>query len=59
MTSNVLLFRSRGDIRAADLVSAGPHRRAPRGRRPACGSPAATILVDESVLRTQNLAVFL
>lgn len=56
--SYVLMFRSRGDVRAPDFISAeredvlrlvdGELRLA---RREVC--------VDESVLRTQNLAVFL
>lgn len=56
--SYILLFRSRGDERAPDLVSAertdvlrwvdGELKLANR-----------RILVDESVLRTQNLAIFL
>jgi phthalate 3,4-dioxygenase subunit beta len=56
--SYVLLFRSRGDVRDADLLSAertdllrdveGELRLARR-----------EVLVDESVLRTQNLAVFI
>jgi len=56
--SYVLLFRSRGDIRDADLVSA---ERTDVLRRTDAGLRLARreILVDESVLRTQNLAVFL
>ena len=56
--SAVLLFRSRGDTREADLVSAG---RTDRLRETAAGLRLARreILVDEAVLRTQNLAVFL
>jgi phthalate 3,4-dioxygenase beta subunit len=56
--SYVLLFRSRGDVREPDLLSAertdvmrqvdGELRLASRN-----------VLVDESVLRTQNLAVFI
>ncbi len=56
--SAVLLFRSRGDTREADLVSAGRTdvlRETPAGLRLA----RREILVDEAVLRTQNLAVFL
>jgi phthalate 3,4-dioxygenase beta subunit len=56
--SAVLLFRSRGDTREADLVSAGRSdllRATPDGLRLA----RREITVDESVLRTQNLAVFL
>jgi phthalate 3,4-dioxygenase subunit beta len=58
--SAVLLYRSRGDVREAAVISAGREdllRRAPDGvgwllaRR--------TILVDDAVLRTQNLAIFL
>ena len=56
--SAVLLFRSRGDTREADLVSAG---RTDVLRETAEGLRLARreILVDEAVLRTQNLAVFL
>jgi phthalate 3,4-dioxygenase subunit beta len=56
--SALLLFRSRGDTREADLVSAGRSdllRATPDGLRLA----RREITVDESVLRTQNLAVFL
>jgi 3-phenylpropionate/cinnamic acid dioxygenase small subunit len=56
--SALLLFRSRGDVREPSLISAGRQdllRRSPNGwvlaRR--------HINVDESVLRTQNLAIFL
>lgn len=56
--SAVLLFRSRGDVREAALVSAG---RADVLRRTSGGWLLAhrTITADESVLRMQNLAVFL
>jgi 3-phenylpropionate/cinnamic acid dioxygenase small subunit len=56
--SAVLLFRSRGDTREAELVSAG---RADVLRETDAGLRLARreIRVDESVLRTQNLAVFL
>ena len=56
--SALLLFRSRGDTREADLLSAG---RADLLRETADGLKLARreITVDESVLRTQNLAVFL
>jgi 3-phenylpropionate/cinnamic acid dioxygenase small subunit len=56
--SNVLLFRSRGDVRDSDLVSA---RRVDVLRREDGTLRLARreVLVDESVLRTQNLAVFL
>lgn len=56
--SAVLLFRNRGDVRDSALVSAGREdllRRAGDGWQLA----RRTILVDESVLRMQNLAVFL
>ena len=56
--SSLLLFRSRGDTREADLVSAGRTdtlRPAGDGYRLA----RREIVVDESVLRTQNLAIFL
>jgi phthalate 3,4-dioxygenase subunit beta len=56
--SALLLFRSRGDTREADLVSAG---RTDLLRETAAGLRLARreICVDEAVLRTQNLAVFL
>ena len=56
--SALLMFRSRGDTRAADLLSAG---RSDLLRETADGLRLARreITVDESVLRTQNLAVFL
>ncbi|WP_243716325.1 3-phenylpropionate/cinnamic acid dioxygenase subunit beta [Actinomadura darangshiensis] len=56
--SGVLLFRSRGDVREPSLVSAGREdllRRESGGWRLA----RRTILVDESVIRMQNLAIFL
>lgn len=56
--SAVLLFRSRGDVREAALLSTGREdvlRRHGRGWLLA----RRTIQVDESVLRMQNLAVFL
>jgi phthalate 3,4-dioxygenase beta subunit len=58
VVSNLLLFRSRGDIHDHDLLSA---RRNDTLRREHDGLKLARreILVDESVLRTQNLAVFL
>jgi len=56
--SYILLFRSRGDTREPSLLSAG---RTDLLRRTANGHLLARreITVDESVLRTQNLAVFL
>jgi phthalate 3,4-dioxygenase subunit beta len=56
--SALLLFRSRGDTREADLLSAG---RTDLLRQTDAGLRLARreIKVDESVLRTQNLAVFL
>ena len=56
--SYVLLYRSRGDDRAADLVSSG---RTDVLRRLADGWVLAQrdIVIDEAVLRTQNLALFL
>ena len=58
MESSLLLFRSRGDTREADLVSAG---RTDTLRLTGDGYRLARreIAVDESVLRTQNLAIFL
>jgi phthalate 3,4-dioxygenase subunit beta len=56
--SALLLFRSRGDTREPSLISAG---RTDVLRATADGLRLARreITVDESVLRTQNLAVFL
>lgn len=56
--SAVLLFRSRGDVREAATISAG---REDLLRRTAGGWELArrTIMVDESVIRMQNLAIFL
>jgi phthalate 3,4-dioxygenase beta subunit len=56
--SALLLFRSRGDTREPSLISAG---RTDLLRETGDGLRLARreILVDESVLRTQNLAVFL
>jgi 3-phenylpropionate/cinnamic acid dioxygenase small subunit len=56
--SGVLLYRSRGDVREAALLSAG---REDLLRRSADGWLLArrTVLIDDSVLRTQNLAIFL
>ncbi|MEU6646174.1 3-phenylpropionate/cinnamic acid dioxygenase subunit beta [Saccharomonospora sp. NPDC046836] len=54
----LLLYRSRGDVREASVISAGREdllRRVGEGWQLA----RRTILVDDSVLRTQNLAVFL
>jgi phthalate 3,4-dioxygenase beta subunit len=55
---NVLLFRSRGDVHEADLLSA---QRTDLLRSTDNGLKLVRreILFDESVLRTQNLAVFL
>jgi phthalate 3,4-dioxygenase beta subunit len=56
--SALLLFRSRGDVHDAALVSAGREdllRRDGESWRLA----RRTIMVDESVIRMQNLAVFL
>lgn len=56
--SGVLLYRSRGDVREPALLSAG---RTDLLRRTADGWRLArrTITADDSVLRTQNLAIFL
>ena len=64
-----MLFRSRGDTREADLISAGRRdllRGGAAGGDGGVGGVGAGYLlarreirVDESVLRTQNLAVFL
>src|SRR2546423_814178 len=56
--SYLLLYRSRGDDRPADLVSVERTDRL----RPAPGGwvlVARDLVVDEAVLRTQNLALFL
>ena len=55
---HLLLFRSRGDVREPSLVSAG---RSDLLRRTDGRWLLARrhIAVDESVLRTQNLAIFL
>ena len=54
----VLLFRSRGDDREAEYVCALRARRAAPGRR-RLRLASRHITVEESVLRTQNLAIFL
>jgi phthalate 3,4-dioxygenase beta subunit len=56
--TNLLLFRSRGDVHAPDMLSA---RRTDLLRRVdgALKIARREALLDESVLRTQNLAVFL
>jgi 3-phenylpropionate/cinnamic acid dioxygenase small subunit len=56
--SGVLLYRSRGDVREPAMLSAG---REDLLRRTADGWQLArrAIAVDDSVLRTQNLAIFL
>jgi phthalate 3,4-dioxygenase beta subunit len=56
--SGILLYRSRGDVREPALLSAG---REDLLRQTAGGWRLArrTVLVDDSVLRTQNLAIFL
>ena len=56
--SSVLLFRSRGDTRAPEIVCA---QRCDRLRRVGDRTllAARLVLVEESVLRTQNLAIFL
>jgi len=58
VATSVLLFRSRGDRHPPDLVSAG---REDVLRRVGADLKLARrdLAVDESVLRTQNLAVFL
>lgn len=56
--SATLLFRNRGDIREGSFVSAGREdvlRSTPEGWKLA----RRTILVDDSVMRMQNLAIFL
>jgi len=56
--SNLLLFRSRGDIHDHDLLSA-VRDDVLRREDGVLKLARRRILVDESVLRTQNLAVFL
>jgi phthalate 3,4-dioxygenase subunit beta len=56
--SAVLLFRSRGDMREPALLSAGREDLLRRGE-PGWQLARRHIAVDESVLRTQNLAIFL
>jgi phthalate 3,4-dioxygenase subunit beta len=56
--SAVLLFRSRGDVNDAALVSAGREDLLRRDG-PSWLLARRTITVDESVIRMQNLAVFL
>jgi phthalate 3,4-dioxygenase beta subunit len=56
--SGVMLYRSRGDVREAAVLSAGREdllRRTGDGWRLA----RRTILLDDSVVRSQNLAIFL
>ena len=60
--SALLLFRSRGDTREADLISCGREdvlRPDPAGPFAGYRLARREITVDESVLRTQNLAIFL
>jgi phthalate 3,4-dioxygenase beta subunit len=56
--SGVLLYRSRGDVREAAVLSAGREDLL-RWSAGAWRLARRTILVDDSVLRTQNLAIFL
>ena len=56
--SATLLFRNRGDVREGSFVSAGREdllRRTPEGWKLA----RRTIMVDDAVIRMQNLAIFL
>lgn len=58
--SAVMLYRSRGDVRDATILSAGREdllRRDPDGASWLLAR--RTILIDDSVLNTQNLAIFL
>jgi phthalate 3,4-dioxygenase beta subunit len=57
--SNVLLFRSRGDTRPPDLLSAGRHDVLRRGPDGGWRLARREVHVDEAVLRTQNLAILL
>ena len=56
--SSVLLYRSRGDRQPASVLSAG---RTDRLRRTDAGLRLAhrLVMLDDAVLRTQNLAIFL
>jgi phthalate 3,4-dioxygenase subunit beta len=56
--SALLLFRSRGDTREGDLISAG-RTDVLRGTPGGLMLARREITVDEAVLRTQNLAIFL
>lgn len=56
--SSVLLFRSRGDVREPSMVSAGRDDLL-RNEGDTWMLARRTIMVDESVLRMQNLAIFL
>jgi phthalate 3,4-dioxygenase subunit beta len=57
--SSVLLFRSRGDVREAATISAGRDDVLRRESDDVWRLAHRTIMVDESVLRMQNLAIFL
>ena len=54
----MLLFRSRGDVREPSIVSAGRDY-VLRDEAGTWRLARRTIMVDESVLRMQNLAIFL
>jgi 3-phenylpropionate/cinnamic acid dioxygenase small subunit len=56
--SSLLLFRSRGDTRAPELVCASRHDRL-RDVDGELRLAERVVHVDEAVLRTQNLAIFL
>lgn len=56
--SYLLLFRSRGDHRDSELI-AGERTDRLRPAEPGWRLACRDIVVDESVLRTQNLAIFL
>jgi len=57
--SAVLLYRSRGDVREAAVISAGREDLLRRARGGDWLLARRTIMVDDAVLRTQNLAIFL
>ena len=57
--SSVLLFRSRGDDRRGRVRLRPAPRRAAAATATTCCWRGGDIAVEESVLRTQNLAVFL
>ena len=57
--SATLLFRNRGDVRESALISAGREDLLRRESGSGWRLARRTIMVDESVMRMQNLAIFL